>query len=41
ILSVLKKHNGKKDAAARVLGMSRRTLYRKLINQDGDNEDAP
>ncbi|RZA08239.1 MAG: sigma-54-dependent Fis family transcriptional regulator, partial [Proteobacteria bacterium] len=40
ILSVLKKHNGKKDAAARVLGMSRRTLYRKLINQDGDNEDA-
>jgi two-component system response regulator HydG len=41
ILSVLKKHNGKKDAAARVLGMSRRTLYRKLINQDGDNEEAP
>jgi two-component system response regulator HydG len=41
ILSVLKKHNGKKDAAAKVLGMSRRTLYRKLINQDGDNEEAP
>lgn len=41
ILSVLKKHNGKKDAAARVLGMSRRTLYRKLINQDGENDEAP
>jgi two-component system response regulator HydG len=38
ILSVLKKHNGKKDAAAKVLGMSRRTLYRKLTNQDGDEE---
>ncbi|MGZ3694765.1 MAG: sigma-54-dependent transcriptional regulator [Bdellovibrionota bacterium] len=34
ILSVLRKHNGKKDAAAKVLGMSRRTLYRKLTNQD-------
>ncbi|HEY8280533.1 MAG TPA: sigma-54 dependent transcriptional regulator [Bdellovibrionota bacterium] len=38
ILSVLKKHNGKKDAAAKVLGMSRRTLYRKLVNQDDDSE---
>lgn len=38
ILSVLKKHNGKKDAAAKVLGMSRRTLYRKLTNQDGEEE---
>lgn len=38
ILSVLKKHNGKKDAAAKILGMSRRTLYRKLTNQDGDDE---
>jgi DNA-binding NtrC family response regulator len=34
ILSVLRKHNGKKDVAAKVLGMSRRTLYRKLTNQD-------
>jgi two-component system response regulator HydG len=40
ILSVLKKHNGKKDAAAKVLGMSRRTLYRKLINQDQDDESS-
>jgi two-component system response regulator HydG len=39
IMSVLKKHNGKKDAAARVLGMSRRTLYRKLT-QEGD-QDSP
>lgn len=38
ILSVLKKHNGKKDAAAKVLGMSRRTLYRKLTNQDGEED---
>ncbi|MGZ3650295.1 MAG: sigma-54-dependent transcriptional regulator [Bdellovibrionota bacterium] len=39
ILSVLKKHNGKKDAAAKVLGMSRRTLYRKLINADDGDEN--
>lgn len=39
ILSVLKKNNGKKDVAAKVLGMSRRTLYRKLTNQDGDGEN--
>jgi DNA-binding NtrC family response regulator len=38
ILSVLKKYNGKKDAAAKFLGMSRRTLYRKLTNQDGEEE---
>lgn len=38
ILSVLKKHNGKKDAAAKVLGMSRRTLYRKLTDQDGESD---
>lgn len=30
ILSVLQKNNGKKDAAAKTLGLSRRTLYRKL-----------
>jgi DNA-binding NtrC family response regulator len=38
ILSVLKKNNGKKDAAAKVLGMSRRTLYRKLTTHDGEGE---
>ncbi len=38
IISVLKRHNGKKDAAARILGMSRRTLYRKLIDQDDESE---
>jgi two-component system response regulator HydG len=38
ILSVLKKNNGKKDAAAKILGMSRRTLYRKLISQDDESE---
>lgn len=38
ILSVLRKHNGKKDAAAKVLGMSRRTLYRKLTNQDDETD---
>jgi DNA-binding NtrC family response regulator len=40
ILAVLKRNNGKKDVAAKVLGMSRRTLYRKLINQDGDEEES-
>lgn len=38
ILQVLRKHHGKKDAAAKVLGMSRRTLYRKLTNQDDPPE---
>jgi two-component system NtrC family response regulator len=38
ILSVLRKHNGKKDVAAKVLGMSRRTLYRKLTNQEDESE---
>lgn len=38
IMSVLRKHNGKKDAAAKVLGMSRRTLYRKLTNQADETD---
>jgi DNA-binding NtrC family response regulator len=38
IISVLKKHHGKKDTAAKILGMSRRTLYRKLTNQDEEGE---
>lgn len=38
ILSVLKRHNGKKDVAAKVLGMSRRTLYRKIEGQDLEEE---
>lgn len=36
LLSVLRKLNGKKEAAAKVLGMSRRTLYRKLTKFDSD-----
>ena len=32
ILSVLKRHQGRKEMAAKVLGLSRRTLYRKLMD---------
>lgn len=36
LLSVLRRLNGKKDAAAKVLGLSRRTLYRKLNKTEPD-----
>jgi transcriptional regulator of acetoin/glycerol metabolism len=31
IIATLKKHNGKRRAAAKELGISERTLYRKII----------
>ena len=31
IIATLKKHNGKRRAAAQELGISERTLYRKII----------
>jgi len=40
LLSVLRKLNGKKEAAAKVLGMSRRTLYRKLTKLDPEKPHA-
>ena len=38
ILSVLKRHQGRKEMAAKVLGLSRRTLYRKLMDL-GEGQD--
>lgn len=36
LLSVLRRLDGKKDVAAKVLGLSRRTLYRKLTKTEPD-----
>ena len=38
ILSVLKRHQGRKEMAAKVLGLSRRTLYRKLMRSEGGQD---
>jgi DNA-binding NtrC family response regulator len=39
IMSVLQRYQGKKDIAARALGMSRRTLYRKLEDREEGGEN--
>ena len=37
IIKALKKHKGKRKDASKELGISERTLYRKLIEYDIDN----
>ena len=39
IEKVLKKHNGNRKAAAKELGISERTLYRKLKDIKGQEDD--